>query len=335
MQAVTPEPQLVTGGRAPSTPACANRARSSATGTERSVSVQQIGVGNVRRTRDMPAAHAGARLRRGAGEAARGARIQHQFRPRFDIAQHVADAAQPRSAEIRTEGRGGRRGRFAGLRGAALLHPFRQSAVQHGGIVVAEQPHQPPAARRRGQPLLVVEHHARPVADAQAGPSVWRNAQAQGPCAAGRCRYRRSRRYRNSAPPEYARRGIRRAHPWVRSAGISSRRTPRGPACRVPRQANRSSPAVPCIPPNSAAAPVSAGEAAKSIRSLGPTAATGAVTWPVASHHCKCHCELATGRGGRPALDETAATSLSVMAGLDPAIYPRSFVRRWPGQARP
>ena len=87
---------------------------------ERSVGVQQIGVGQAGRAGDMAAAHAGARLRHGAGEAARGARVQHQFRARFDVAQHVADAAQPGGAEVRPEGRGGRRGRFAGLRGAAL-----------------------------------------------------------------------------------------------------------------------------------------------------------------------------------------------------------------------
>ena len=95
MQAVTPEPQLVTTGREPSTPACASRARTASAGAERAIGVQQVGVGQAGRARDVAAAHAGARLRHRAGEAARGARIEHQFGPRRHVAQHVADAAQP------------------------------------------------------------------------------------------------------------------------------------------------------------------------------------------------------------------------------------------------
>ena len=35
------------------------------------------------------------------------------------------------------------------------------------------------------------------------------------------------------------------------------------------------------------------------------------------------------------ATKQKSATYIAVMAGLDPAIRPRSFVRRWPGQAGP
>ena len=84
-----------------------------------------------------------------------------------DIAEHVADAAQARRPVIGTKGRGPGAARVAGLDRPALPHPFRQAAIQHGRLVVAEQAHQPPAARGRSQTLLVVEHDARVVADAQ------------------------------------------------------------------------------------------------------------------------------------------------------------------------
>jgi hypothetical protein len=110
MQAVTPEPQLVTRGRDPSTPAAAKRARSASGRKERSVGVQQVGVRQAGRARDVAAAHAGARLRRGAGETAGSARVQHQLGPRRDVAQHVADTAQACGAIIGPERSGSRRG---------------------------------------------------------------------------------------------------------------------------------------------------------------------------------------------------------------------------------
>src|SRR5690348_11923611 len=44
--------------------------------------------------------------------------------------------------------------------------PFRQAAVQNGGVVVTEQAHQPPAAGRGGDAFLVVEDDAAGVGDA-------------------------------------------------------------------------------------------------------------------------------------------------------------------------
>jgi hypothetical protein len=56
--------------------------------------------------------------------------------------------------------------------------PRSRAARKSGRVLVAEQAHQPPAARGRGQPLLVVEHHEAVVADAerpgQPGEAAWR-----------------------------------------------------------------------------------------------------------------------------------------------------------------
>ena len=109
----------------------------------------------------MAAAHAGARLRRRAGEAAGGARIQHQFRARSDVAQHVADAAQPRRAEVGTEGRRRRRGGLAGLRRRGL--PSAISAIRR-----------PAPRRRRGRTAPSATSRAPP----RPGPSGRRTRRA-------------------------------------------------------------------------------------------------------------------------------------------------------------
>ena len=114
----------------------------------------------------MAAAHPGPRLGRRAGEASGGARIQHQFGLGRDIADQVADAPQPHRPIIGAKACRDRGGGLAGCGWALLAHPFRQSAIQHGRVVMAVQAHEPPAARGRGQALLVVEHHTAGIADA-------------------------------------------------------------------------------------------------------------------------------------------------------------------------
>ena len=111
----------------------------------------------------------------------------------------------PRSRAARKSGRkvaGGRRGGFAGFASARpSRQPFRQAAVQHRGVVVAEQPHQPPAARRRGQALLVVEHARASRCRRRARPSAWRTARRRDHVRQVGVRYRRSRRCRSTARP--------------------------------------------------------------------------------------------------------------------------------------
>ncbi len=125
--------------------------------------------------------------------------------------------------------------------------------------------------------------------------SVLRSARAWEPCAAGRCPDPRSRRCRNTARRGCGRGGIRRGRPCSRSAGISWRRIPRGPACRVPRQASRSSQAVPSffpLPPQRGSVGKGAG--------VSISGATGGLSGFVSLvHHMRHRCVMRDWPGGR------------------------------------
>ena len=218
MQAVTPEPQLVTTGREPSTPACASRARTASAGAKRAVGVQQIGVGQAGRARDVAAAHAGARLGHLAGEAAGGAGIQHQFRLRRRRCQHVADAAQPRGAIVGTDRRraaaaAGRRLRRRGPR--AAISAGRRPAPRRcrGRTAPSATSRAPPRPGPSGRRTPPARRWTR-----RAAPSAWRTGRGSGPCAAGRCPDRPPRRCRSSARRECGR-GRNSARPSLSSFG--------------------------------------------------------------------------------------------------------------------
>ena len=83
-----------------------------------------------------------------------------------DDALHIANAFHQIGAEIGRVAAGGGLLGVTAFRRTTFGQPFRQATIQHGGFLMPKQLHQPPAARRGLQPLLIVEDHARCIADA-------------------------------------------------------------------------------------------------------------------------------------------------------------------------
>jgi len=119
---------------------------------------------HVERAGDVAAAQARARLGRGAAEPLRRAGVHDllaaQLHHRRDL-RHVAHQA---CVAVRGEVAVARDGRDV-LQRAALGAPFRQAAVEHGHVGMAEHPEHPPHPRGGEQPRAVIDHHAMPVAD--------------------------------------------------------------------------------------------------------------------------------------------------------------------------
>ena len=250
MHAVTPDPQLVTTGREPSTPACANRARTASV------------------ARNVPSAFSRSVYGRFAEPGmcplripARGSGTSPVKRPAARASSNSSACVStlrstsptPRSRDARIVGPECdrlRRRRLTLFGLAAFTQPFRQPAIQHGGIVMTEQPHQPPAARRGCQPLLVVEHQAGRVAHAQPADQLSETPWCRDHVRQVGVGIRDHIDVEISRAWDVGVRGIPRGRPCSRSADISLRRTPRGPACPIHRRANPLLQVGPSFPPS-------------------------------------------------------------------------------------
>ncbi len=85
----------------------------------------------------------------------------------FQVAAHVAQAADAGGMEIRREAAGCDRRGITAFQGAVFLLPNRQATIQHGDTLLAEDAEHPPGARGGEDALLIVNHHLVGVADAQ------------------------------------------------------------------------------------------------------------------------------------------------------------------------
>ena len=177
MHAVTPDPQLVTTGRNPSMPASSQALPHLRHGAKGPVSLKQISVGQVAGSRNMAASHARPRLST-APVKRPAARASSTCSRAVDILPKMSPT--PRNRIARKSGRnsaGAGDGGCPDADGPTFVKPFWQTAIEHRGGVVPEQTHQPPSARRRRQALLIIEHYARLIIDAERpeklGEAAW------------------------------------------------------------------------------------------------------------------------------------------------------------------
>src|SRR5262249_53752892 len=110
---------------------------------ERAVLLIELVVWEVEAAGDVTAAEPRARLRLGPAEPPARARVEHLRLAGLEVPAHGGKVTHEAPAQARAEAAGLRRG-CAGLHGAALRSPSRQSAVEDEDGVVAEGAKRPP-----------------------------------------------------------------------------------------------------------------------------------------------------------------------------------------------
>ena len=164
MQAVTPDPQVVTMGLPGLTPGRLERRLKLRVGFQRAVRINQSVVGKVVRSGHMPQARHWARLGFMALEPRFGSRVQDLLALRFNSRFHVAQIADKlgvssrRKVPLRAERRRPR------LQGTALLPPLQQAAIQHRDVGMAHHPEGPPYPGRAENSAVVVDDGLHPIA---------------------------------------------------------------------------------------------------------------------------------------------------------------------------